>query len=127
MPPFSLMLTTWFVREFDQISKEEVMAQGHFGHMVFFKLKDSSPTAVQQLVNGCKAYLSEHPGTVFFDAGTLASTTRDVNDRDFDVALHLVFDSRESHDAYQSASRHDAFIDAFKENWEKVRVFDSEL
>ena len=29
--------------------------------------------------------------------------TRDVNDRDFEVALHLVFKDKASHDKYQSA------------------------
>ena len=44
---------------------------------------------------------------------------------DFDVALHVVFDSREAHDAYQTAPRHNQFIDENKPNWERVRVFDS--
>ena len=34
-----------------------------------------------------------------------------VNDRDYDVALHIAFESRAAHDAYQAAPRHQQFID----------------
>jgi hypothetical protein len=51
--------------------------------------------------------------------------TRPVNQTDFDVALQVVFDSREAHDAYQVAPRHNQFIEENKPNWERVRVFDS--
>ena len=47
------------------------------------------------------------------------------NDRDFDVALHIVFEDRKAHDQYQDAARHKQFIDENKESWKKVRVFDS--
>src|SRR5262245_20020910 len=61
-------------------------------HNVYFALKDKSPAAKAALVAACKKYLTGHPGTVFFAAGTLAEELqREVNVRDFDVALHLVF------------------------------------
>lgn len=103
------------------------MALTKFGHMVYFTLKDSSEAQIDALVAGCNDFLSDHPGTDYFAAGTLADTTRDVNDRDFHVALHLVFENREAHDAYQSAARHDEFIEKFKSNWARVRVFDSNV
>lgn len=99
------------------------MAQ--FGHMVFFKLTDDSPAACDTMVAACQKYLSTHPGTAYFSVGKLADTDRDVNDRDFDIALHLVFESREAHDAYQVAELHDQFIAENKDNWSNVRVFDS--
>ena len=43
----------------------------------------------------------------------------------FDVALHIVFKDMASHDKYQEAKRHQQFIDENKDNWKKVRVFDS--
>jgi hypothetical protein len=95
-------------------------------HMVYFSLKDNSPAAKQKLVEACKKYLDQHPGTVFFAAGTLAEDfNRPVNDRDFDVALHLVFKNKAAHDKYQDDERHQRFISENKENWKKVRVFDS--
>jgi hypothetical protein len=95
-------------------------------HMVYFSLKDNSPDAKQKLVEACRKYLSKHPGEVFFAAGTLAEDLkREVNDRDFDVSLNIVFKDRAAHDTYQDAKRHLQFIEENKENWKKVRVFDS--
>jgi hypothetical protein len=96
------------------------------GHMVYFTLKDRSLAAVEKMVEACKKYLTGHPGTVFFAAGTLVpDLTRPVNQLDFDVALQVVFDSREAHDAYQVHPRHQQFIEENKPGWERVRVFDA--
>jgi hypothetical protein len=95
-------------------------------HDVYFTLKDNSPKARQDLVDACKKYLSKHPGEVFFAAGTLVDDLkRELNDRDFDVALHIVFKDLAAHDKYQEAERHKQFIEEGKANWKKVRVFDS--
>jgi hypothetical protein len=95
-------------------------------HNVFFALKDNTPGARDELIASCKKHLSKHPGEVFFAAGTLAEELkRPVNDRDFDVALHIVFADKKAHDQYQDAPRHQQFIDENKGNWKKVRVFDS--
>jgi Stress responsive A/B Barrel Domain len=97
-------------------------------HMVYFKLKDNSGANRAKLVASCKLLLTGHEGTVSFATGTLAGDfTRDVNDRDFDVSLHLVFANKAAHDKYQDHPRHLKFIEENKENWEKVRVFDSYL
>lgn len=95
-------------------------------HDVFFSLKDNSPAAKQKLVDACKKYLTGHDGEVFYSAGMLVdSLKREVNDVDFDVALHIVFKDLAAHDKYQDAPRHQKFIDENKSNWKKVRVFDS--
>jgi len=95
-------------------------------HDVFFTLKDRSPEAKSKLVHACKKYLSGHDGEVFFSAGVVAeSLKRDVNDLNFDVALHIVFKDIASQEKYQEAKRHKQFIEENKANWSKVRVFDS--
>lgn len=95
-------------------------------HNVFFTLKDKAPAKVAELVAACHKYLNVQPGIVFFAAGPLCSELdRDVNDRDWDVGLHLVFESKAAHDAYQTDSTHNRFIEEMKGNWSKVRVFDS--
>jgi hypothetical protein len=95
-------------------------------HNVYFSLKDKSSEARQTLLAACRTYLTGHPGTLFFACGTLEEALdRAVNARDFDVALHVVFDSKESHDAYQDAPRHVRFVEENRANWETVRVFDS--
>ena len=104
------------------------MAAPQIGHMVFFKLKESTPEARQKLVDACKKYLATHEGTVYFSAGVLSDEfKREVNDRDWDVALHLVFASKAAHDKYQDHPDHLKFIDENKAGWAKVRVFDSEV
>jgi hypothetical protein len=95
-------------------------------HDVYFTLNDNSQDARAKLVKDCYKYLSNHPGIVFFAAGELVeSHTRDVNIRDWDVSLHIVFKSKDYHDQYQKASDHHKFIDENKDNWKSVRVFDS--
>jgi len=95
-------------------------------HNVFFSLKESSPENISHLVAACHQYLSGHDGTAFYSAGSRCEDLqRPVNDGDFDVSLHVIFETREAHDAYQVADRHTQFIEENKENWKQVRVFDS--
>jgi len=95
-------------------------------HNVYFALNDNSEAAKQKMIDACKKYLATHPGTVFFACGVLEpELDRPVNVRDFDIALHVVFESRAAHDAYQDAPLHHQFIAENKPNWKQVRVFDS--
>ena len=98
------------------------------GHMVYFTLKEKSPAAIDNMVAACQKYLTGHPGTVFFAAGTLIpDLARPVNQLDFDVALQVVFQDRAAHDAYQVHPRHLQFIEENKPGWERVRVFDADV
>ena len=95
-------------------------------HNVYFTLKDKSPAAADALVAACKKYLTVQPGIVYFACGKLEpDLAREVNDRDFDVALHVVFTDRAAHDAYQEDDTHNRFVAEMKPNWARVRVFDS--
>lgn len=96
-------------------------------HNVYFSLHDRSPDAIRRLLDSCRTHLANRPGVVFFACGELASEcNRPVNDRDFDVSLHLVFKSVDDHEHYQkSDAEHQKFIGECKPNWAKVRVFDS--
>jgi hypothetical protein len=95
-------------------------------HDVYFTLRDASPGAKQKLVDACRLYLTGHEGTVFFAAGVRAEEmAREVNDRGFDVGLHVYFRDKAAHDAYQEHPRHKQFIAEMSANWASVRVFDS--
>jgi hypothetical protein len=97
-------------------------------HNVFFSLNDRSEAAIRKMLGDCRKYLTSHPGILFFACGIPnPELTRPVNDRAFDVALHIVFDSQEAHDAYQEAPSHQRFIEENKPNWRQVRVFDSDV
>jgi len=96
--------------------------------MVYFTLKDNSQPALDAMIAACRKYLTDHPGTVLFAAGTRTpDLSREVNDRDFDIALQVVFESRAAHDQYQVHERHLQFIEENKGNWAKVRVFDADV
>ena len=97
-----------------------------FAHDVYFTLQDASPAATQKLVDACRLYLSGHEGAVFFATGVRAvDMAREVNDRGFDVSLHVYFRDQAAHDAYQEHPRHKQFIADMSANWKTVRVFDS--
>lgn len=103
-------------------------AAPQLAHMVYFSLADNSPAQIEHMLQACQKYLAGHPGTVYFSVGTLCGELqRPVNVRDFDVALHVVFESKAAHDAYQVHPRHEQFIAENKPNWRQVRVFDSYL
>lgn len=95
-------------------------------HSVYFSLKDNSEEMKQQFLAAGQKYLTAHPGVQFYAAGVLATDCeRPLNDRDFDVVLHVVFDNKAAHDVYQTSERHLKFIEETKPNWAKARVFDS--
>jgi hypothetical protein len=94
-------------------------------HCVYFTLHDHSDTAIQGMVNDCHSYLAHLPGTIFYAAGTCSDVARSSNDRDYDVALHVVFSDRDAFDAYRIAPKHVEFMNKHGDNWKDVRVFDS--
>lgn len=95
-------------------------------HIVYFTLNDNSAEAKQKLVDACDKYLTGHDGIVYYGTGIRGEEfDREVNDKGFDVALHLVFADKASHDKYQDHERHKQFIKENKDNWKQVRVFDS--
>jgi len=100
-------------------------AEKPLAHIVFFTLAEPNDANREKLVAGCKKYLDKHENVVHFSVGTLSDYKREVNDRDYDVALHLVFANTAAHDVYQDHPRHQEFIKECKGLWKKVRVFDS--
>lgn len=103
-------------------------AEPQLAHMVFFTLAEDNAQNRQQLIDGCDKHLTGHEGTVYYSAGAIADELdREVNDKEFDVALHLVFKTKADHDTYQTHPRHLKFIAENKHLWSKVRVFDSHV
>lgn len=95
-------------------------------HNVYFSLNERTPAARQKLLDACRKYLPNHAGIQLFACGLLAEELRrPVNDLEFDVGLHIVFQDQAAHDAYQVSEAHEQFIAENKADWSKVRVFDS--
>lgn len=99
-------------------------------HMVFFALKDHSAESRERFIASCEKYLSDHEGTVYFSVGTIAED-KDVQEpvsvKDFDVALHVVFENKAAKARYLASERHKHFVDENRESFAGVRVFDSFL
>jgi hypothetical protein len=109
-------------------SASDTSKSAPFAHIVFFTLAESSDANRSKLVEGCKKYLDKHEGVVYFGVGVNAPEyAREVNDRDYDVALHLIFETARHQDVYQTHPRHMKFVEECKGLWKKVRVFDSTL
>jgi hypothetical protein len=97
-------------------------------HIVFFTLAESNDANRSKLVEACKKYLAKHEGVVYFGVGVRApECDRAVNDRDYDVALQLVFATAKDQDVYQTHPQHLKFVEECKGLWKQVRVFDSAL
>ena len=97
-------------------------------HHVYFTLEDAAQQRVESLLEDMRKYLDSHAGLEHFSCGTLnAELDRPVNDRNFHVSLHTVFENRTAHDAYQADPRHAEFIQRNQSNWKQVRVFDSDV
>ncbi len=97
-------------------------------HNVFFTLKDHSKESRQKFLDSANKYLTGHDGTVYFVLGTVAEDVSEpVSVKDFDVALHLVFATKEAEAKYIKDPRHEEFVKENKDTWSKVRVFDTYL
>jgi hypothetical protein len=108
--------------------QKKAAAGPELAHMVFFELKDASDANRERMVRACKDYLSGHDGTVYFSVATRnEAMEREVNDKDYDIALHLVFKDKAAHDTYHDHPRHKKFIAESQSLWSKVRVFDSDV
>ncbi len=95
-------------------------------HDVYFELNDSSPEACDEFVAACWSYLADIDGIRFFASGErVTDLDREVNDTGYDVSLHIFFESRAAHDAYQDDPNHLRLIEDFAGRWSSVRVFDS--
>jgi len=109
-------------------SRADPKAGPRLAHMVFFTLKDGTKAAREALVASAQKHLGTIGGVAHFSVGTIAEgVVEPVSVRDFDVALHVIFEGKEARDAYLKDPRHDAFVAEGKDSWSKVRVFDSFL
>lgn len=114
----------------DAVARLTNRAEPQLAHMVFFALKDHSKESRDRFVSSCEKYLSGHEGTVYFSVGTIAEdedVQETVSVKDFDVALHVVFENKAAKAKYLKNERHKKFVDENLESFAGVRVFDSFL
>lgn len=82
-------------------------------HSTYFKLKDGSSADTRESYMGaCREYLSTSKGMTSFWVGERAEEMqRPVNDRDFDVAMHQVFQNKQAFQRYNGEDPgHEQFV-----------------
>lgn len=98
-----------------------------FSHVVIFWTDPAKPTAADDLVAGAEKYLRPIEGVKSFHIGRMAPSHRDVVDQSYQVALNLMFDSKQDEEAYQIHPLHLEFVEkAFKPNCIRVVIYDFE-
>jgi hypothetical protein len=98
-----------------------------FSHVVIFWTDPNNPKAVDELLAGAEKYLKPIPGVRHFHIGRMMGSHRPVVDQSYQVALNLVFDTKQQQDEYQVHPLHIEFVEkAFKPNCVKVVVYDFE-
>lgn len=97
-----------------------------FSHVVIFWTNPANPQAADDLVAGGRKYLAPIPGVLHFHIGKMVGSHRPVVDQTYQVALNLVFASKQAQDEYQVHPEHLKFVDQCKAYWIKVIVYDFE-
>jgi len=97
----------------------------HVSHVVIFWTDPANPNAPDELLAGAKKYLSTIPGIVHFHAGKMVPSHRPVVDQTYQVALNVVFESKQAQDDYQVHPQHVEFVEkTFKRLCTRVMVYD---
>ena len=98
-----------------------------FSHVVIFWTDPANPTATAELLAGAEKYLRPIPGVLHFHVGKMATSHRPVVDQSYQVALNLVFPSKQAQDEYQIHPLHIDFVEkVFKKVCQKAVVYDFE-
>ena len=114
----------------DAVARLAGNSESKLAHMVFFALKDHSKESRDRFIASCEKYLADHEGAVYFSVGTIAEdpdVQEPVSVKDFDVALHVVFENKAAKAKYLKSERHQKFVDENRASFAGVRVFDSFL
>ncbi len=98
-----------------------------FSHVVIFWTDPENPTSANELLAGMEKFLKPIPGVLQFHAGKMVGSARPVVDQTYQVALNLIFPSKEAQDKYQTHPLHVEFVETvFKKVCKRVVVYDFE-
>ena len=98
-----------------------------FSHVVIFWTDPANPKAADELIAGAERYLKPIPGVLSFHIGKMVPSQRPVVDQSYQVALNLIFPSKQAQDDYQIHPLHVEFVEkVFKKLMKRVVVYDFE-
>ncbi|MGL1885453.1 MAG: Dabb family protein [Reichenbachiella sp.] len=100
--------------------------KNNFTHTVLFWFKEPDNQSNRALFeSSITEFINDSLYVQFSHIGTPAGTDRDVVDSSYTYSLLVTFESVEDQDKYQVEEAHVKFIEACKELWTKVQVYDS--
>lgn len=82
-----------------------------FSHVVIFWTKPEIPNAAAGLLAGAEKYLRPIPGVLTFHVGSMVTSPRPVVEQSYQVALNLIFESKQAQDDYQVHPLHVEFVE----------------
>ncbi|WP_316799473.1 Dabb family protein [Pedobacter frigidisoli] len=94
-------------------------------HHVLFWLKADTTAEQKAAFNASLQTLEKIEVVKTFHIGTPAPIERAVVDTTYTFSLILFFEDLAAHDVYQVHSLHKAFLDEFKQYFEKVIIYDA--
>jgi hypothetical protein len=98
-----------------------------FSHVVIFWTNPALPNATAELMAGANKYLKNIPGVIPFHVGQMSPSHRPVVEQSYQVALNLIFPSKQAEQEYQVHPQHLEFVEkVFKPNCVKVVIYDFE-
>ena len=98
-----------------------------FSHVVIFWTKPENPNATAELLAGAEKYLRPIPGVLSFHVGKMVPSHRAVVDQTYQVALNLIFDTKQQQDDYQVHPLHLDFVEqVFKPCCARAVIYDFE-
>lgn len=98
-----------------------------FSHVVVFWTDPEKPNSADELEAGARHYLQPIPGIVHFHVGRMVPSHRPVVDQTYQVALNVIFNNKQDHDAYQIHPLHLEFVEkVFKKVCRRVLIYDFE-
>ena len=98
-----------------------------FSHIVVFWTDPAQPQAADELVAGAQKLLASIPGVTQFHIGKMVGSPRPVVDQSYQVALNLIFPSKQAQDEYQAHPQHVEFVAKYvKPSVKKILVYDFE-
>ena len=98
-----------------------------FSHVVVFWTKPESQNSAAKLLAGAEKYLRPIPGVRSFHVGRMVPSQRPVVDQSYQIALNLIFDTKQQQDDYQVHPLHLDFVEkVFKVHCTRAVVYDFE-
>jgi metal-dependent amidase/aminoacylase/carboxypeptidase family protein len=96
-------------------------------HVVVFWTNPAQPGAADELIAGANRFLKSIPGVLQFHVGKMVPRERPAVEKSYQVALNIVFPTKQAEQEYQVHPQHVEFVEKiFKRTCKRVVIYDFE-